>query len=141
MKTNIGISEEGRKCVTGILNTLLADEHVIYIKNRNYHWNVTGARFSDLHKFLEAQYNELAETIDEVAERVRKIGSVPAGTMKEFTELSNLKEHPGKLPDADGMLKDLLTDHETIIRFIRENIDKVNDECGDAGSADFITGV
>ena len=53
---NIGISDANRKGVNQILNALLADEYVLYTKTRNYHWNVTGMQFNDLHKFFESQY-------------------------------------------------------------------------------------
>ena len=65
---------------------MLADEHVLYIKTRNYHWNVRGPRFNDLHKFFEAQYEELAGIIDEVAENARQFGGVAHATMAEFIQ-------------------------------------------------------
>ncbi len=55
MKPNIGIADEPRQAVIGILNTLLADEYLLYTKTRNYHWNVVGPQFNDLHKFFESQ--------------------------------------------------------------------------------------
>ena len=71
MNPNIGLSEEQRAGVVKILNTLLSDEYVLYTKTRNYHWNVTGPQFNDLHKFFEEQYTELNEIVDDVAERAR----------------------------------------------------------------------
>ncbi len=72
MKIDIAIPEGARQTVVEILNTLLADEYLLYTKTRNYHWNVTGPQFNDLHKFFEAQYEELNEFVDEVAERARR---------------------------------------------------------------------
>ena len=63
MQPNIGLTEAQREGVVGILNTLLSDEYMLYTKTRNYHWNVVGPQFHDLHKFFEEQYNEL-NTID-----------------------------------------------------------------------------
>src|SRR6187200_978399 len=123
-KINVGLSDEQRHGVVDTLNTLLADEHVLYVKTRNYHWNVVGPRFNDLHKFFEEQYTLLAEMIDETAENARQFGGVAAGTMKEFLDLSRLSEQPGHLPDENGMLQDLLDDHETVIRALREDIEK-----------------
>ena len=59
MKPTIGLSDEQREGVINILNTLLSDEQALYMKTRNYHWNVFGPQFNDLHKFFEAQYEEL----------------------------------------------------------------------------------
>ena len=139
-KINVGLSAEQREGIVEALNTLLADEHVLYVKTRNYHWNVVGPRFNDLHKFFEEQYTLLAGMIDETAENARQFGGVAAGSMKEFLELSRLKEHPGRLPDENGMVQDLLDDHETVIRALREDIDKADDEYEAADAADFLTG-
>ena len=65
---NIGISQQNREGVVKILNTLLADEYILYTKTRNYHWNVTGSHFNDRHKFFQGQYEKLDEIIDEIAE-------------------------------------------------------------------------
>ena len=64
----IGISEQDREAVIDILTKALADEYVLYTKTRNYHWNVVGPHFNDLHKFFEEQYGQTTEDIDEIAE-------------------------------------------------------------------------
>ncbi|HXG63403.1 MAG TPA: ferritin-like domain-containing protein, partial [Planctomycetota bacterium] len=81
MNVEIGLSEKNRAAVSEILNALLADEAVLYTKTRNYHWNVTGPQFNDLHKFFDEQYGELNEIVDDVAERVRSLGGRPIGTL------------------------------------------------------------
>ena len=73
-KVNIGIAEKNLKGVIDILQNTLADEHVIYIKTRNYHWNIKGPSFLEIHRLLEEQYEVLVETIDQIAERIKKIG-------------------------------------------------------------------
>ena len=141
MKTNIGLSNRAREGVGVILERLLADEHVLYLKTRNFHWNVTGARFNDLHKFFEAQYDQLEETIDEVAERLRALGGVARGSMKEFLKLARLEEAPGALRGTDRMLTALLEDHEALIRALREDLVTADEIHGDAGTADLLTGL
>jgi starvation-inducible DNA-binding protein len=138
MKANIGISEENSKAVALILNQILADEQVLFAKTRNYHWNIESPSFMEMHKLYEGQYNELAETIDEIAERVRKIGHYAEGRLKDYLKLTNLEEGD-YTNDQNTQVKNLLDDHETIIRGIRNNIDKVEEELKDAGSADFLT--
>ncbi|GAA3945585.1 DNA starvation/stationary phase protection protein [Chitinophaga oryziterrae] len=140
MKANIGISEANSKAVALILNQLISDEQVLFAKTRNYHWNIESPSFMELHKFYEAQYTELAETIDEIAERVRKIGHYAEGRLKDYLKLANLEE--GEYTnDQKTQLKNLLDDHETIIRGIRGHISKVEDDHNDIGTADFLTGV
>jgi starvation-inducible DNA-binding protein len=92
MKANIGIPEKHTKTVALELNKLLADEHVLYTKTRNFHWNIEGSNFMELHKFYEGQYEELAEMIDEIAERIRTLGHFAEGRMKDFLELARLIE-------------------------------------------------
>src|SRR5882724_695101 len=119
MHPNIGLLDEQREGVVAILNTLLADEYLLYTKTRNYHWNVVGPQFNDLHKFFESQYEELDDVVDDVAERARALGGHAQGTLAEFTKRARLKEHPGNYPDAKEMLAHLLADHETVIRHLR----------------------
>ena len=124
-----------------MLSDVLADEMILYIKTRKFHWNVTGKSFMELHKLFEGQYTQLETAIDEIAERINKLGSNTIGTLKEFSSRSTLKESPGKYPTENQMIKELLGDHETCIIALRKNVDKCADSFGDAGTADFLTGM
>jgi starvation-inducible DNA-binding protein len=141
MSVNIGIADDNRQRVIAILNTLLADEFLLYTKTRNYHWNVVGPQFNDLHKFFEAQYEALDDVIDEVAERVRALGGRASGTLEEFRTSARLGEKAGAVPPARDMLAALLADHEALTRTLREDIDAVTDRHRDVGTADFLTGL
>ncbi len=139
MKPDIGISKEHLKRVNEILATVLADGMMIYIKTRKFHWNVSGESFMEYHKLFEEQYNEIEEEIDEVAERISKLGGSPIGTTKEFASLSQLEEQPGVVPSSVDMLKELLKDHESIIKSLRKAVDECTDDLDDTGTADFLT--
>lgn len=141
MKPSIGISDKNLKSVTSILSVVLADSVMLYTKTRKFHWNVTGESFMELHKLFENQYKQLEEAIDEIAERVNKLGSPAIGTMKEFISLANIKENPGKYPAQKDMLKELLKDHESVIVFLRKNINDCDEKYKDAGTTDFLTGL
>ena len=121
------------------LTVVLSNEMVLYVKSRKFHWNVTGNSFMELHKLFENQYSKLEKTIDEVAERISKLGGKTIGTMKEFIENSILKEE-SKYVNQNQMLEELLDDHEKIIIQLREFIEKA-ENAHDAGTADFLTGV
>lgn len=140
MKTNIGIKETNRKAVAEILNKLLADETVLYTKVRNAHWNIEGPDFHAQHLFFEELYNELAELIDEIAERVRAIGHYAVGTLKEYLALTQLTEMKYKKNDSQGYIAELLNDYESLIISLREDIQKV-EELEDAGTEDFLVGI
>src|SRR5207247_7084176 len=98
---------------------VVADAYVLYTKTRNYHWNVVGLQSNDLHKSFEAQYSELNDVVDDVAERARALGGRALGTLAEFSQRARLKEQPGTYPDATGMLRVLHGDHEAVIRRLR----------------------
>jgi len=140
MKTDIGLSDEQRDSVVKILNALLSDEYVLYTKTRNYHWNVTGPQFNDLHKFFEEQYTELNVVVDDVAERARSLGGWSFGTLSEFSQHARLKEHPGQHPNAREMIANLLADHETIVRQLRKDLEAA-EKHHDMGTNDFLTGL
>ncbi|MEP7320174.1 MAG: DNA starvation/stationary phase protection protein [Panacibacter sp.] len=139
MQPKIGITEKNLKSVTALLCGLLADGVVLYTKTRKFHWNVSGESFMELHKLFENQYNQLEEAIDEVAERINKLGSKTPGTMQEFIELASLKEAPGKYPSQKEMLKELLANHEAVIVKLRSGIDDCDKKYSDVGTADFLT--
>ncbi|GAA0531607.1 Dps family protein [Chitinophaga japonensis] len=140
MKANIGISEEHLKAVALELNKALADLVVLYTKTRNYHWNIEGPSFSELHKFYEEQYDELAEAIDDMAERIRALGHYAEGRLSDFLKLTSLVEQE-YTNDQRTQLTNLLNDHETIIRNLRRLVDEFADKYKDAGSSDFVTGL
>jgi starvation-inducible DNA-binding protein len=141
MSLNIGISEPSRRAVADILNRVLADEYVLYTKTRNYHWNVVGPQFNNLHKFFEAQYEQLDDFVDDVAERVRALGHPAAGTLAEFAKLARVKEQPGERLDATTMIEHLLADHEAIIRELRDDAEQCAGKHGDSGTNDFLIGL
>lgn len=122
MTPNIGLSDAQREGAVGILNTVLSDEYILYTKTRNYHWNVFGPQFNDLHKFFESQYKELDEIVDAVAEQARALGGWAFGTLTEFVENTRLKENKKDYPDARHMLSNLVADHESLIRKLRADL-------------------
>lgn len=141
MKINIGLSEKNLKNSAEQLSGVLANEMTLYIKTRKFHWNVSGESFMELHKLFEAQYTQLEESIDEIAERIGKLGHKTIGTMQEFSKLSTIKESPGKYASSKDLLVELLKDHETVIVMLRKDVDEAGEKNKDAGTADFLTGL
>ncbi len=139
MTPNIGISAKNLKSITGLLSNVLADAIVLYTKTRKFHWNVSGNSFMELHKLFEKQYKILEEAIDEIAERINKLGAKTPGTMQEFLQMTSLKEMPGKYPSQKEMLSELLKDHEAVIIQIRKFIDDCDEKYKDKGTSDFLT--
>ncbi|SEK95332.1 Dps family protein [Parapedobacter koreensis] len=139
--SQIGINDKNRAKVAEILGVLLADEFVLYTKTRNAHWNVEGLDFHSVHVYFEELYDELAEWVDEVAERIRSLGHYAPASLKVFLELTHLTELNAKGNTSKGFIAEMVQDHEAIITYIRESIDAVSEKYKDEGTADFLTGI
>ncbi len=124
-----------------VMNSLLANEYALFTKTLNYHWNVTGPRFHSIHEFLEGHYRELLEVIDDVAERIRKIGGNAIGTLSEMKVRSSIVERPNEYPETSHMISDLMSDHESIEIQIKAFIQGISDVEVDPGTEDFLTGL
>ena len=141
MEPNIGITKENLSAVAHALNKILADEYVLYTKTRNAHWNVEGPDFHSKHLFFEAQYQELDEIMDSVAERIRSLGHYSPATLKSFLELTHLSEVLHNKNDSVGFITELLSDHESLIIHLRENINIFANDFKDLGTSDYVTGL
>ncbi|WP_027377709.1 Dps family protein [Kaistella palustris] len=139
MKPDLGITVKNLNAVNALLNKVLADANVLYIKLRKFHWNLSGDNFMELHLLFEDQYQKVAEAADAVAERISTLGGEAIGTTTEFAKESQLQENPGKLPDTQGMLKELVNDHESIVKSLRKYVDDTEEKYEDKGTSDFLT--
>jgi starvation-inducible DNA-binding protein len=141
MKPNIGISQEHLAEISKTLSHILADEFVLYTKTRNAHWNVEGPDFHSMHVLFESQYNDIAEVVDTVAERIRILGHYAPASLKQFLELTHLTEQNREKNDSAGFISELLGDHESIIIYIRSQINRLTTLLKDAGTGDYLTGL
>ncbi|MEO0443522.1 MAG: Dps family protein [Pseudomonadota bacterium] len=123
---NIGIEEKQRKIIAEGLGQLLADTYSLYLKTHNFHWNVVGPRFRELHLMFEEQYTELATAVDDIAERIRTLGFPAPGTYSEYANLSAIQETTG-VPSAENMIRILTEDNETIVRTARRILPSAQD--------------
>jgi starvation-inducible DNA-binding protein len=118
------------------LNILLADYHVYYQKLRNFHWNVLGKNFFDLHNKFEEMYDDTKIKIDEVAERIITLKYHPISKLSDYIEVSRIKESSPLLTDVE-MVETIIEDHKTLI----EQLGKVSDraeKAKDEGTIDLI---
>lgn len=115
---DIGIKEEDRVNIAEGLKRLLADSYTLYLQTHNFHWNVIGPQFRDLHLMFEEHYTELATAVDEIAERIRTLDVPAPGTYKEFTRLGSVEEVEG-VPRAKEMVDILTRGHETVVKTCR----------------------
>ncbi len=134
---DIGISEEDRIAIATGLKALLADSYTLYLQTHNFHWNVTGPQFRELHLMFEEHYTELATAVDEVAERIRTLGIAAPGTYKAFAELSSIEEVEG-VPAASEMVERLTSGHEQIVKTSRAVLAKAQ-EADDESTASLVS--
>ena len=134
---NIGIPAAGRASIAQGLSRVLADTYTLYLKTHNYHWNVTGPQFNDLHAMFMVQYTELWTSVDLIAERIRSLGHFAPGSYGAFGKLSSIKEED-EVPAAGAMIENLLQGHEAVARTCRE-VFPVAEQASDQPTLDLLT--
>lgn len=127
----------GSKSATvAFLGTFLADTYTLQTTTQYFHWNVTGPHFHDLHKLFEGQYDELAEAVDVLAERIRALQAPAPGTFKQFLELATLTP-PQSPPSWKDMVTWLLNAHEALAASAKEGL-KITDAAEDSATNDLL---
>ena len=118
---------------------VLASTYTLYLKTQNFHWNVVGPWFSQLHPFFGTQYEALAAAIDEIAERIRTIGYVVPASFSHFARMSHIDEAPDTAPRDEEMINLLMDDHMALSKLTNRVI-KLSQEAGDEVTADMMIG-
>ena len=118
------------------LNVLLADYHLYYQKLRNFHWNVVGNNFFELHVKFEEMYEDAKIKIDEIAERILTLRYQPTSNFSDYIEMSSIKEASEKTKDTD-MVKKVLEDHGKLLQQMRKVVE-IADKSEDEGTIDLI---
>lgn len=136
---NAEIANGHRDAVLRLLNTVLADEFVLHLKSRRFHWNVEGRDFSELHDLFEKHQEQLGGIIDEVAERIRALDGIVAGSLEEYLKLTRLNEDVGRQLVARDMASTLLKNHEALVLYLRADLRECAEQRDDGGTANFLT--
>ncbi len=136
MNINMGLTEAQREEMAAAVAALLADTYALYFKTHAYHWNVTGPRFFDLHAMFMEQYTELWTAVDDIAERVRALGVLAPISYDEMKSSATI-EADAATPDAAAMVRNLVADHETVVRTARKAL-ALAGEHGDEATSDLV---
>ncbi|KAB2908000.1 MAG: DNA starvation/stationary phase protection protein [Ignavibacteriales bacterium] len=126
--------------IAALLTDILADQHVIYMKARNYHWNITGPHFFALHTKFEEIYTLFADQIDEVAERIRTFGEKVPGTMVELVNKSSLTEDPDVNGSESKMAGNLADDLSKLAAKMEKSAMEMQNEFQDEVTAGMLYG-
>jgi starvation-inducible DNA-binding protein len=134
---DIGIAPKAREKISDGLSRLLADTYTLYLTTHNFHWNVKGPMFNSLHAMFMAQYTELWNAVDPIAERIRALGFAAPGTYRQFAQLTSIAEPEG-VPAAEEMVSILVRGHEAVARTAR-GVFPLADKADDQPTADLLT--
>jgi starvation-inducible DNA-binding protein len=118
------------------LKVAFASEFTYYLKAHNFHWNVEGMFFKQLHDLFGSIYEEVYDNIDTFAENIRKTGAYTPGSLEKFTMLSRVDDENG-VPDAKSMCAELLSDSEKMISMFKITF-KYAERINEQGLCDFI---
>ncbi len=134
----LGLDEKKTVNTVKELNVLLADYHLYYQKLRNFHWNVIGKNFFDLHVKFEELYEDAKTKVDEIAERILTLRFQPTSNLSEYMDIASIKESPSNISDSD-MIKTLLSDHGILLKQLRK-VSEIAEKGGDEGTVDLMGG-
>jgi starvation-inducible DNA-binding protein len=129
--------QTAREKTAEALGCLLADSYMLYLKTQAFHWNVTGPQFEPLHAMFQEQYTELADAIDEIAERIRALGVKAPGSFCEFASLTSIDQETG-VPVAAAMVGQLRSDNAKAARSALQTA-RLAETAGDVATADLAT--
>lgn len=132
MKTQESKTAGHNAVVSEKLNQLLADYQIFYQNLRGMHWNVKGAMFFMLHEKFEEYYNEAAETIDEIAERIVMLGGKPLDTFSQYLNHTSLREVEN-VSDGKEAIGVVLSNSNDLLKQFKDII-KAAGETGDEGT-------
>jgi starvation-inducible DNA-binding protein len=137
LKTPTGLGAEATRDISGALNALLADMFALYVKTKNFHWHMSGPHFRDYHLLLDEQADQIYDTTDVIAERVRKLGGSTVRSIGHIARLQRVLDNDADYVTPQDMLAELRDDNMQTAARMRET-HGVCDERGDVASASLL---
>ena len=119
LSTQTDLSNNAIPEIAETLNGLVADSYALYTKTKNFHWHVSGPHFRDYHLLFDEQATEIFATIDDLAERVRKLGAKTVHSIGEIARLQTIKDNDKDYVAPGDMLVELMNDNKLVIRRMR----------------------
>jgi starvation-inducible DNA-binding protein len=123
--------------ITNAVNPLIADAFALFVKTKNFHWHVSGPHFRDYHLLLDEQADTILDSIDTMAERVRRVGGITLHSIGQIGELQTIDDDNDEFVGAEQMLQRLLADNRHIAESVRAAI-KVCDDCRDSATSNVL---
>lgn len=130
------MNDSDKSKVAQELTKVLSDTFVLYFKTHSFHWNVTGPHFKQLHDLFEEQYTDMWNATDDLAERIRALGSMAPNNMAEILKSATMRE-TGQTPDATQMVTELANDNAALANTLSGAI-KIAENAGDEATTDML---
>jgi starvation-inducible DNA-binding protein len=137
LDTPTDLSQEGVDKISAALNPLVADAFALYIKTKNFHWHVSGRHFHDYHLMLDEQADAIFASIDELAERVRKIGGTTLRSVGHLAKLKTISDNDEQFVPPREMLRELMNDNKQMVVAMRK-AHEVADKYDDSATASIL---
>jgi len=137
LDTPTNLTANATRDISGALTTLLADIFALYVKTKNFHWHVSGPHFRDYHLLLDEQGEQIFDTTDDIAERVRKIGGTTLRSTGQIARLQRVTDNDAEFVSPQDMLAELREDNKDLTQRMRE-VHDLCDEHGDVATASLL---
>lgn len=119
--TDLKIEEVNAIC--DAVNPLIADALALYVKTKNFHWHLSGPHFRDYHLLMDEQADAILDSVDDLAERVRRIGGTTIRSISHVGRLQTIPDDNDEFVSAEQMIERLLADNRHIARMQRQAIE------------------
>jgi starvation-inducible DNA-binding protein len=140
LATPTDLSSENVQRITEAINPLVADAFALYVKTKNFHWHLSGARFRDLHLLFDEHAEAIFESIDLLAERVRRVGGTTIRSISHISQLQTISDDNDEFVDPDAMVGRLMEDNRHYVEQQRQ-AHAVCEEAGDVATTSFLEGI
>ena len=137
LDTPTDLSTDAVSEISKHLNAILATTFAIYLKTKNFHWHVSGPHFRDYHLLLDEQGEQIFNSTDDIAERVRKIGGTTLRSIGQISKLQGIEDNDESFVSPADMLRELMSDNKKLIEAMR-GCHEVCDKYGDVATASIL---
>jgi starvation-inducible DNA-binding protein len=137
LATPTDLRRNDRSKVSDALNLVLADSFALFLKTKNFHWHISGPHFRDYHLMLDEQAGEILGTTDDIAERVRKIGSTTLRSIGDISRRQSIRDNDAEFVDPESMLNELREDNSALVEGFRR-VKALADEAKDNATSGIV---
>lgn len=137
LKTPTDLKPDGVKKISDAINGIIADAFALYLKTKNFHWHLSGPNFRDFHKMLDDQGQQIYDSIDPLAERVRKLGGTTLKSISHIAKLQSITDNNDEFVGPLDMLTELMADNGKVAEAMRK-AHKICDDNDDVATASLL---